>query len=171
MKKVPAASRTWLVAFVNAYAHVPRRAAGQDPPLPASLPGGPGLATAIELDSAVDVADGLWPIFAADNPAEQQARLNLLLDAARLSPVLGTQAQLGWQSRHTDPVELLRASCAVALLQAVLELGWSRLGICAASDCVDAFIDTQRRRARRYCSPTCLNRTRVRTHRHRHRQA
>lgn len=50
----------------------------------------------------------------------------------------------------------------VAALAAVLSSGaWERLGVCSAQRCDRVFIDVSRNGTRRYCSPSCQNRTKA----------
>lgn len=158
-------SLTWLVQLVNGYGTEPRAIAGQ------STVAYPGLGSELESVRAVSeqdragVADRLWPLFVDAQPVNRSAQLNVLLAATDLTPQLDSSGTIGWRSSQTDPVALLTAGCAAALLAAVNLHGWPRLGVCAGIDCVNVFIDQQRRTARRYCSPTCLNRARIRAHR------
>lgn len=50
----------------------------------------------------------------------------------------------------------------VAALAAVLSsAAWDRLGVCSAQRCDRVFIDVSRNGTRRYCSPSCQNRTKA----------
>jgi len=53
----------------------------------------------------------------------------------------------------------------------VMDAGWTRLGLCAAEDCQDVFVDTSRNSSRRFCSETCASRAGVAAYRSRQRGA
>lgn len=158
----------WLLALVNAYAARPRIAAGEEHlPYPA-LPEPVGSA-GLDVQELVGLADQLWPVFGGPTDAERADRLNALLDRSALSPRVDPAGGTGWTSGATGPAAVAMAGCAVALLAAVREHGWTLLGACAGDDCVDVYLATSARGGRRYCSSTCLNRARVRAYRSRHR--
>ncbi len=166
MPVVPEIALPWLVQLVNAYASGPRAVRRQDAaPFPDLPPGQPDVALAASEHDRVVLADTLWTWFSDLQPADRAAGLNALLTASALTPQLDAAGATHWHGPPTDPAALLAAGCAAALLGAVQEYGWNRLGVCAGTDCVDVFIDQQRRTARRYCSPTCLNRARIRAYR------
>lgn len=87
------------------------------------------------------------------------AGLNDLLAATGVRPRLDADGRLGWVA----PVgaDMLLAGAAVSLLAWVDAHGAGRLGVCEADRCVDVFADSSRAATRRYCSETCLNRSRV----------
>ncbi len=166
MPVVPDVSLTWLIQLVNGYATEPRAAAGESAfPYPDLDSQQLDIVPAVSEQDRVGVADRLWPLFEELEPVNRSARLNALLTASALTPQLDASGATRWHSSRTDPAALLTAGCAAALLAAVNGHGWQRLGVCAGTDCVNIFIDQQRRTARRYCSPTCLNRARIRAHR------
>jgi hypothetical protein len=161
LRVVPAAE---VVALINGFGSRPRSVAGEaDDPYPdpvATLPSLPG----VDRNEAVRQADRLWPVFGAD--PEQAARL--LSDLARtyrLSPMITADGVLGWSTGRTGAEAERSAALVAAVLDVVRQIGWARIGSCQAVDCVDVYIDSGRRHPRRYCSDTCLNRTRVRNHR------
>jgi predicted RNA-binding Zn ribbon-like protein len=85
--------------------------------------------------------------------------------------VIDAAGEQGWVSEHAGGIELVQSACAVSLAEMVTRQGWNRIGTCAGRDCVDVFIDDRGRTARRYCSPSCLNRAKVRAYRAREAQA
>lgn len=168
MHRVPAVRPGWLVDLVNEYGTQPRAVAGEtDRPFP-GLTGAPPAAAGLGPGELAAQADRWWPVFAEPSPERRTSLLNAELDAARLSPALTETGDLQWLTGHESPSQILAAGCASALLAAVTRFGWDRLGVCAGADCVDAYIDQQSRTRRIYCSPTCLNRARVRAYRARH---
>lgn len=124
----------------------------------------------VPLADIVRVADRLWEVFASRDESIGAHHLNDLLDHAAVSPRVSPDGQISWWSRHDSPDELFTATAAVSLANAIHVHGWKRLGVCAASDCSDVYIAQTKRNARRYCSPKCLNRSRVRDFRSRQAQ-
>jgi hypothetical protein len=168
MQRLPAVRLDWLVDLVNEYGTQPRAVAGEaGQPFP-TLIDAPPPAAGLGSEELTALADRCWPVFAEPAPALRAALLNDELTAARLSPVATTGGDLLWLTGHSSSLYVLAAGCASALLAAVTRFGWDRLGICACADCVDVFIDQRGRTRRLYCSPTCLNRARVRAYRARH---
>jgi len=163
---VPEVTVVWLVDLVNEYGSEPRAVAGEQAAPYPKLPDTVGARLARR--DLVRIADELWPVFAPAKLERRAAALNGLLAAASLTPSVDAAACLCWATPHTEPAARLAAGCAATLVTAVGDHGWDRLGTCACGDCVDVYVDDQRRRARRYCSTTCLNRARVRAHRARH---
>jgi predicted RNA-binding Zn ribbon-like protein len=171
MRMVPSVAPAWLVGLVNEYAQPAREAAGEDrDPYPAVMddPMAPRIPRVARRD-LIDIAQRLWLLFASESEAERAALFNDLLDDAELSPGVSEDAELIWMTRRTDAGGLLLAGCAAALLGVIGEHGWGRLGVCAGYDCLDVYLDEAGRGTRRYCSATCLNRSRVRAYRYRQR--
>jgi hypothetical protein len=153
-----------VVGLVNGYADRTRVAAGlagQPYPDPRTVvPSLPGMATA----EAVAWADRLWPVFAAE-PEVGAAALSGLARESRLVPRITADGVLAWSVEGDSERVGRSAALVAAVLGIVQDVGWARIGSCCASDCVDVYVDSGRRNPRRYCSDTCLNRTRVRNHR------
>ncbi|MDQ1657471.1 MAG: hypothetical protein QOD41_2554 [Cryptosporangiaceae bacterium] len=68
-------------------------------------------------------------------------------------------------------IDRLGATVGIALAHVLTRDGRTRLGVCAADDCEDVYVDTSRNRSRRYCSETCASRTTVSAYRARQRAA
>jgi predicted RNA-binding Zn ribbon-like protein len=171
MTRVPTVSLPWLVELVNEYAPQPRAAAAEgDDPYPdlSVRPDAPALPRLGTRD-LVEVAERLWPVFAAAKRRDGPRRLNTLLAACALSPRLDESGEPCWATKQRDGRALVLAGCTASLLRAVERYGWERLGICAGADCADVYIDLTGRGSRRYCSHGCLNRARVRAYRSRER--
>jgi predicted RNA-binding Zn ribbon-like protein len=64
-------------------------------------------------------------------------------------------------------IERVSTASAVSLASAVARYGFSRLRVCAADPCRDAFIDTSKKGARRFCGNRCASRWHVATFRQR----
>jgi predicted RNA-binding Zn ribbon-like protein len=167
---VPRVPARWLLSLVNGYGTRPRTVAGEtaDPyPDLASETGQPDV-TQVSTVELVDVADRLWPLFAAPAADGKADVLNRLVDHCRLTPTVGDDARIRWATPLTSPTGMLTAGCVATLLDVITTGDFDTLGTCDLEDCVDVRLETSGRR-RRYCSTTCLNRARVRAYRARHR--
>jgi predicted RNA-binding Zn ribbon-like protein len=109
--------------------------------------------------------------FEANSEADAVARLNRLLAE---HPTVSELAQVNgaWQFQHRasqpkDIAAALAPECVIALLAAIRDRGWSRLGICSASPCTCVYVDRSRNRSRRYCSDQCNDRMSQAAHRRR----
>jgi CGNR zinc finger len=168
MQRLPAVRLDWLVDLVNEYGTQPRAVAGEAGQSFPGLIDAPSSAADLGSEELTALADRCWPVFAEPAPTLRAGLLNDELAAARLSPVTSAGGDLEWLTGHVSSLQVLAAGCACALLTAVTRFGWDRLGICAGVDCADVYIDQRGRTRRLYCSPTCLNRARVRAYRARH---
>lgn len=76
-----------------------------------------------------------------------------------------------WTLHHEpvqpEPIEALLAESALALLEAIRDVGWERLGICAGSPCTCVYVDRSRNRSRKFCSDLCNDRVSQEAHRRR----
>lgn len=102
---------------------------------------------------------------AGQRDLDQAARLsNRLLDRYRPVAYLkhsGEQWEMHFRA-GTDTGQRPEAAGFVAALAAVLSsAAWDRLGVCSAERCDRVFIDLSRNGTRRYCSPSCQNRTKA----------
>lgn len=158
----------WLVLFVNGYSPQAGSAAGGDavPPDRADQDQ-PALASEATGAQKAQVAERLWHVFAGPAREHQVAALDAVVATSRLEPHIGSQGQLTWTTSAGGSVDRLTAACTVCLIGAITTHGWDRLGTCAGRDCVDIYVDRAGRAPRRYCSPTCLNRAKVRAFRSR----
>lgn len=159
---VPPISADWLVAMVNAYSPQAVNAAGNDavPPQRADQHQ-PTVAAHVDAAAKERLAEALWPVFAVATTGAVAA-LDALLDAAALSPRIDADGELAWNTSTETPTGHLFAACAACLLEVVSSYGWARLGTCSGHDCADVYVDSARRAPRRFCSTTCLNRSKVR---------
>jgi predicted RNA-binding Zn ribbon-like protein len=120
------------------------------------------------------LADRLRGVFAAPDLEAAAARLNQLLGDSVAAPWItrhgGVPPHLHFAPPDATLVDRVAASTAMGLAVVLCDYGEERLGMCAAADCEDVFIDTSRNAQRRYCSQGCANRSNVAAHRARKRE-
>ena len=158
----------WLALFVNGYSPQTRAATGADA-VPAEYADreqrpGSALATVTEKEQ---LAGRLWQVFGGPALESRVAALDALVVTSSLTPHVQVEGRLTWTTPHESAVGRLAAACTACLVDAVTARGWSRLGTCGGRDCLDVYLDRVGRAPRRYCSPTCLNRAKVRAFRSR----
>ena len=136
--------------------------------------GHPELATNVtshDVESFRSLRGRLRMAFEASSEADAVARLNEVLaehpTVSELEQVDGT-----WRFRHranrpADVAAALAPECAIALLAAIRDRGWDRLGVCSAAPCTCVYVDQSRNRSRRYCSDLCNDRVSQAAHRRR----
>jgi predicted RNA-binding Zn ribbon-like protein len=102
---------------------------------------------------------------AAATADEVAHRVNRLLDRAQTPPRLSNHDGTAWHlhitADDTPWADWLAAAAGLGLARLLAEDGVARLGRCAARTCQRAFAGGLRNHPRRYCSPTCANRSRV----------
>jgi predicted RNA-binding Zn ribbon-like protein len=109
--------------------------------------------------------------FDAGSETDAVAHLNrLLADHPTVSEL--TQDDGTWRFRHrasrpNDVAAALAPECSIAILAAIRDRGWARLGICSAAPCTCVYVDESRNRSRRYCSDQCNDRVSQAAHRRR----
>jgi predicted RNA-binding Zn ribbon-like protein len=115
-----------------------------------------------DLDRFRELRSRLRSALAAGTEAAAVAGLNAILAGAPARASL-QQIGSGWGFRFdgadaSDALSFLAPLCSIALLSAIRDLGWGRLGVCAGTPCTCLFVDRTRNRARRYCSDQCNDR-------------
>ena len=115
-----------------------------------------------------ELAKNICGVVASRSDDEVVTKLNQLLECC--SPVPRATNHDGELHLHysadTAPiVDQLGATVAMGVAHVICRYGRERLGICAADDCADVFVDTSRNKSRRYCSETCASRTTVSAYR------
>lgn len=117
------------------------------------------------------LCERLREAFAADDDRDAADAVNGILQELPLVPRLsshdGRPAHLHYAPPDADVVTRLACNVAMAVAAIISEHGVHRLGLCAAPSCGTAFVDTSRNGRRRFCSPSCANRTHVAAHRQR----
>lgn len=168
MSHVVPVSVDWLVVLVNAYSPQAGEAAGHDAvPTERADSDQPAIAARVSGAAKAHLSEALWPVFAGSTTENGVAALNALVATASLSPRIDADGWMAWNTSLRSPAGRLLAACAVCLLDAVSNYGWARLGTCDGCDCADVYVDSARRAPRRYCSTTCLNRSKIRAFRSR----
>ncbi|MGK9338013.1 CGNR zinc finger domain-containing protein [Sinorhizobium meliloti] len=99
---------------------------------------------------------------------ERIEQLNGMLSRSPVTLTLLPGAALALSATHSESlVQRVQTASAVNLASAIARYGFSRLRVCAADPCRDAFIDTSKKGARRFCGNRCANRWHVATFRER----
>jgi predicted RNA-binding Zn ribbon-like protein len=114
----------------------------------------------------------LRPVFEAassGDPDEVVTRVNHLLSKYPVSPHIAGHDSQSWHlhvaERGSSVSALVTAECIMGLAMLVVDYGPTRLGICSADKCDNAFVDTSPNKSRRYCSDRCSSRANVAAYR------
>jgi predicted RNA-binding Zn ribbon-like protein len=122
-----------------------------------------------ELAGVRDLRHELLRLWSCDDVDVVAAGVNDLLSAASALPQLVRHDGWGWHLHATTPERPLATRMAVEAAMALVDVVRSdeleRLRVCAADDCDDVHVDLSRNRSRRFCGPTCGNRTNVAAYR------
>jgi predicted RNA-binding Zn ribbon-like protein len=98
------------------------------------------------------------------NGATAAERLNELLIQYPVHPQLSGHDGQPWHVHYTESGSMsdkYAAGAAMGLAVRLADLGIERFGVCQATPCNGAFIDTSAGCTRRYCSDRCTNRANV----------
>jgi predicted RNA-binding Zn ribbon-like protein len=107
--------------------------------------------------------------FDAEDEETAVARLNDVLRDSAAKRRLERDGR-GWRFRYVGrTMDVLAATSASSLLEAISEDGWERFGVCAGSPCCCVFVDRSKNRSRRFCSDLCADRIAQATYRDRRR--
>lgn len=113
----------------------------------------------------------LRPIFQASAEGDEPgvvSRLNDLLAKHPITPHVAGHDSQSWHlhvsDRSSSVSDLLTAEALLGLAILVTE-GPTRLGVCDADRCTNAFVDTSPNQSRRYCSDRCSSRANVAAYR------
>ena len=121
-----------------------------------------------ETHRAAATAELVRSVALAESQADVLERLNELLALARPRPYATDHdgaLHLHYARPDAPALEQLTTTVAMGLSQVVVQHGWQRLGVCAAENCDDVYVDTSRNASRRYCSNTCASRSTVAAYR------
>jgi predicted RNA-binding Zn ribbon-like protein len=126
-----------------------------------------------DVDEIKRYRERIRQVFAVDEETAIKL-LNELLQESATTPQVTDHDGLGWHMHYSGPSAPLprriASAAAMGLALLISEQGFDRLGICAATDCSDVFVDTSRNRSRRFCNELCSTRTHVAAHRERRRR-
>jgi predicted RNA-binding Zn ribbon-like protein len=114
--------------------------------------------TRAELALVRRLRETLRSAFGAPEEERAVATLNEALRDSRARPMLerrGDGWAIAWSGGVTD---VLAATTAMSLLEAIRDDGWDRFGTCAGAPCCCVFVDRSKNRSRRYCSDLCADR-------------
>jgi predicted RNA-binding Zn ribbon-like protein len=114
----------------------------------------------------------LRPVFEAASLGDSErvvSLVNALLSKYPVSPHIAGHDSESWHlhvaERGSSVSALVTAECIMGLAMLVVDFGPTRLGICSAERCDNAFVDTSPNRSRRYCSDRCSSRANVAAYR------
>ncbi len=163
-----------LVNLVNAWGSAPRKACGKSAQAYSTLSAWRATSPLawrqfprLSATQLVEVADLVYPVFAAGSGRECAQSLSRLAEQAGLTPTMaseGWRVREAWRCAHAGQ-ELL-AAAALALLEHLrASPDASRLGTCHGQACADVFVDQSPAGLRQFCSLTCQTRQRTRAYR------
>jgi predicted RNA-binding Zn ribbon-like protein len=122
-----------------------------------------------------DIAALLRDVFESTSEDEAMAMLNRILGKCGAQPYATHHDDYGWHM-HFAPdgcpaSDLIGATAAMSLSMLLCEYGLTRIGICDAEGCYNAYADRSRNNRKRYCSVQCTTRSSVAAHRRRAKQS
>jgi len=109
----------------------------------------------------------VFELMAQGRPDRAADLVNSLLTRYQAAPQLARHDGESWhlhfhsQDKEAGQAVARGAMCVIALAVVIGSPGGARLGLCRAAHCDRAFIDTSKNGSRRFCSSTCLSRTKV----------
>ena len=123
----------------------------------------------------------VWPVYAVVSIAYVVAMPRVRYRIHRWeSTDTAVCTQTGWLSRERRIAPMSRVQTVdfeqsplgrlLGLASVVCELGPTRLGVCSAAPCTNAYVDTSPNQSRRYCSDRCSSRANVAAYRARQRE-
>jgi predicted RNA-binding Zn ribbon-like protein len=111
-----------------------------------------------ELDRVRALRDRLHATFEVPDEETAVALLNELVRESRATRQL-ERVDDRWRFRYVGSLlDVLTATTASSLLDAIRSDGWERFGVCAGAPCCCVFVDRSRNRSRRFCSDLCADR-------------
>jgi predicted RNA-binding Zn ribbon-like protein len=101
--------------------------------------------------------------------------LNALLERHPITPRIAdhnpANLHIHVANRAASVADLLIAESLLGLANVICDLGPTRLGVCAATPCIQVYVDTSPNQSRRYCSERCSSRANVAAYRARQKAA
>jgi predicted RNA-binding Zn ribbon-like protein len=119
-----------------------------------------------EAEALTRLAERLRPVFLAaeeGSPDRVAELVNDLLTDYRSTPLLSRHDGEPWHLHFAGAGGGTEwgAGCATGLAVVVDSQATGRLGLCRADCCDRVYVDVSRNASRRFCSESCLNRTKV----------
>jgi predicted RNA-binding Zn ribbon-like protein len=128
--------------------------------------------TKADLPKLLALRERLRDIFVAGEDELTRRRINALLAAYPTLPQLaGDEPGMTFEPTSTDATSWIGAHAALGLAFFIARHGTNRLGVCHASDCADAYVDSSKNSTKLYCSGDCARLESVRAFRERKRKA
>ncbi|GII34546.1 CGNR zinc finger domain-containing protein [Planotetraspora mira] len=124
-----------------------------------------------DLDALRELREELTGVFesaSTGDEADVVERLNGLLVRHPVHPQISGHDGQAWHMHLTEGgrvADALAVGSVMGLASVVTGLGADRLGICQATPCRNAYLDTSSNRSRRYCSERCASRANVAAYR------
>ncbi|MBW3595114.1 MAG: CGNR zinc finger domain-containing protein [Actinobacteria bacterium] len=130
--------------------------------------------TVADVEEIKGFRDRIRDVFFADEEGAIKL-LNDILSEVAATPQISNHDGHPWHLHYSSddaPIShRVAAGAAMGLAVLIVEKGHERLGICAADDCFDVFVDTSRNKSKRYCNQTCCTKVNVAAHRARKKEA
>jgi predicted RNA-binding Zn ribbon-like protein len=123
--------------------------------------------TAEELIQLAAELRSIFELMGAGRADQAAALVNSLLARYQAAPQLARHDGEPWhlhfhsQAKEAGGAIARGATCVIALAVVMGSPGLARLGVCGSTHCDRVFIDTSKNGSRRFCSATCLSRTKV----------
>ena len=108
--------------------------------------------TRVDVLEIAELSHCLRDVASATTDAESVDRLNALLQQCKPVPRATNhdgRMHLHYSDDDAPLTEQLGAAVSMAMANVIVRHGRNRIGICAASDCADVFVDPSRNRSRR----------------------
>ncbi|HEX2240591.1 MAG TPA: CGNR zinc finger domain-containing protein [Actinomycetota bacterium] len=133
----------------------------------------PHRVTKADIAQLHDLRDRLRDVFLSEDEKKAARILNQLLEELDVMPYL-TDHDGDWHIHYApEDASLGRrvaAATAMGLATVISTYGFDRLGVCAADNCKDVFVDMSRNKSRRFCNDICCTRMNVAAYRARAKQ-
>jgi predicted RNA-binding Zn ribbon-like protein len=123
--------------------------------------------TGEELIQLASELRSIFELMGANRPDQAAALVNSLLARYQAAPQLARHDGEPWhlhfhsQAKEAGGAIARGATCVIALAVVIGSPGLARLGACGSTHCDRVFIDTSKNGSRRFCSASCLSRTKV----------
>lgn len=124
--------------------------------------------TAADVEQIRGYRERIREVFFADE-GDSIRLLNEILSEVAATPQISNHDDHPWHLHYSSddaPIaHRVAAGAAMGVAVLIVDQGHDRLGVCAADDCLDVFVDTSRNKSKRYCNQTCCTKVNVKAHR------